>query len=238
MLTTGGGDSTRPSAHITIGHDRLKVYENNQVYMNDGQEFKLELHNPFTTNILITIRMNGTLISSRGLIIQPGQRIYLDRYLDTTSKFRFNTYTIEDTAENNSAIINNGQIDIMFYHEIQPIPMIRHYSYPYFQTDQNYYNYPTFNTDMSIGTNFTAMYSNRTSEKVTGRIGTGECSDQKFTNSDGTYSSIAFHACSYKVLPKSELPLILADIRQYCTKCNARLRKSTWKFCPKCGNII
>jgi rRNA maturation endonuclease Nob1 len=29
-----------------------------------------------------------------------------------------------------------------------------------------------------------------------------------------------------------------SEIRNYCNECGIRIRKSSWKFCPECGNEI
>jgi hypothetical protein len=115
-----------PSAYVAIGKNRVKQY-GNTVYMNDKQEFEIELFNPKSTPILVKIKLNGTYISTRGVYLKPGQRIFLDRFIDNNNKFLYSTYEVENSGEAKRAIANNGDVEIEFYDEYTPpqvIPVI------------------------------------------------------------------------------------------------------------------
>lgn len=106
-----------PEAYITKGKNRLRQNGTN-VYLSDNDEFEIELFNPKLTNVLAKIRLNGNYISSRGLVIKPGQRVYLDRFIDDTKKFKFTTYEVDGSnAAAKAAIALNGNVDIEFYDE-------------------------------------------------------------------------------------------------------------------------
>jgi len=104
-----------PSAFITKGKQRLKQYENS-VYLRDGEEFELELFNPTTEKILAKIKIDGNYISSAGIVLRPGERVFLERYLDDPRKFKFDTYFIDSkNSDAVNATRNNGLVEIEFY---------------------------------------------------------------------------------------------------------------------------
>lgn len=105
-----------PSAHVTVNRNRLKNY-GNKVYLKHGTNFEIELFNPLTKRVLVKIEIDGMAISSTGLILNPGQRAYLERWIDNDRKFLFSTYEIENSPEAKAAIANNGRVKISFYEE-------------------------------------------------------------------------------------------------------------------------
>lgn len=110
--------STMPAAWITSSTDRgRKSIKNGKVYLNDGSEFLIELHNPLTSCVLCDIKLNGQSISKTGLALKPGQRFYLDCFPDDKKKFVFNTYEVENTQESKEAIAKNGLLEVRFYKE-------------------------------------------------------------------------------------------------------------------------
>ena len=106
------------SAHIALNRNRLRSYEKS-VYLKDGSNFEIELFNGETVNVLAKIWLNGNLISNSGLILKPGQRFFLDRFIDTNNKFLFETYKVDASIETASAIANNGLIRVEFFREQQ-----------------------------------------------------------------------------------------------------------------------
>ena len=99
-------EQKRCSVNITSNKNRIKQYEDS-VYLNDGQQFELEIFNPHQFKVLAKISINSKEISQAGLVIRPGQRIYLERYLDVAKKFKFETYEVEDSTESKEAIAKN-----------------------------------------------------------------------------------------------------------------------------------
>lgn len=113
-----------PTAHIAVNKSRIKLYKNTgdmpTYYLQKGQEFSIELFNPTTDVILAKIILNGNSISQGGLVLNPGQRVFLDRYLDVAKKFLFDTYEVSNTEEVKKAIEKNGDFKVEFYRERVP----------------------------------------------------------------------------------------------------------------------
>ena len=107
----------KPTAHITKKKSRLKVYNGHVVFLNDKDNFEFEIHNPTNKTVLCKIKLNGEYISTSGVVLRPGQRVFLERFLDTNNKFEFSTYDVKDTSENRSAIDLNGDVSVEFYDE-------------------------------------------------------------------------------------------------------------------------
>jgi hypothetical protein len=107
----------KPTAHITKKKSRLKVYNGHVVFLNDKDNFEFEIHNPTNKTVLCKIKLNGSYISTGGIALKPGQRVFLERFLDSNNKFEFSTYKVKDTSENRSAIDLNGDVLVEFYDE-------------------------------------------------------------------------------------------------------------------------
>ena len=115
----------QPIAHICINKSRVKIYDKEtdpKVYLSKQTEFQIELFNPTTESVLAKITLNGNVISQGGLVLNPGQRVFLDRYLDVAKKFLFDTYEVANTQEVKEAIINNGDFKVQFYREMKSRP--------------------------------------------------------------------------------------------------------------------
>jgi ribosomal 50S subunit-recycling heat shock protein len=259
-----------PTAHITVDRDRLKIYNGNNplpsknmLYMHDGQEFQFEFFNPRQNNVLAIIYINGEKISMNGLIIKPGQRVYLDRFLDVSKKFKFETYVIDDSPETRHAISKNGDIKIEFYEECyQQYTLTTTNNTPYYfdfntqlinvQDSNKYSTQPgirrlyssTVNLSGDLNCNSLSCNSqpfldvNCTDKKETGRVEKGCSSEQKLTNSNLLFQHSILNIVEYKILPISEHNKDESDIRIYCPNCKYRIRKQTWKYCPKCGEEL
>ena len=118
-------ESNNEMAKIAINKSLLKEYKTNTdprvVYMNNGDEFQIQLFNPEQDTIGAEVSINGNKIPGI-LVIRPGERIWLERYLTEQSKFKFTTYEVNNPDEDSSvarAIANNGTIEIKFYREKQ-----------------------------------------------------------------------------------------------------------------------
>lgn len=257
----------KPTAHITVGKNRLK--KGKSVYLNDGTEFEIELYNPTSTLVSAEIYINNKRISNKQIVIYPAQRIHLDRYLDKSSKFKFSTYKVSGSdAEIKEAIKNNGLIKVIFYKERKD-DIINHTIFnkgifygndngwnnrnnilienPFFcDTTGTMYTSDASNTYTSSISNISGSLefkSDNLSKKITesGRVGEGSQSNQKLTSINANFSNIPLCEYEYNILPKSSKPVIDSNdinVTTYCTNCGYRKRKASWKFCPKCGNKI
>jgi hypothetical protein len=111
IVTNNQKDKSKPS-------DRgRKSIKNGKVYLKDGQEFEIELHNPLQECVLCDIKLNGQSISKNGLVLKPGERFYLDCFIDDKKKFIFKTYEVESSEESEKAIEKNGLLEVFFYKE-------------------------------------------------------------------------------------------------------------------------
>jgi hypothetical protein len=237
------------------------VYNGNTVFLNDKDNFEFEIHNPKQKSVLVKIKLNGEYISTSGVVLRPGQRVFLERFLDSNNKFEFSTYEVNNTSENRSAIDLNGDVRIEFYDEQEPVRNnmyvgnsliygngIVYGSGPYYGT--------TFSTTGGVGsTTTTSTYNNsnatftssvnsvdlnspRIKKSIeTGRVEKGDKSKQSFTNSYQDFNYNVEHQITFKILPLGTKNKTTEDIRQYCTECGTKT-KTNFKFCPSCGNKL
>lgn len=109
--------NSNPEAYITKGKQRVKQF-NGIVYLNDGDNFEVEIFNPTSGHILAEISLNGKRISNTGLVLRPGERVFLERYIDTNNKFVYSTYEVNGNNEQvKRAIVHNGIVNVKFFRE-------------------------------------------------------------------------------------------------------------------------
>lgn len=314
-----------PSVVVTSNHNELKLYQGNIVYLNDGDNFELRFFNPLQEKIGVEIMFNGIRKGDGYLVLNPGQDLTLDRFLDEQRKMLFETYTINgNNKEAVEAIEKNGVISFNFYKEYysnsnQQKNVNVNYDFPPKPT--RYDNQISFNgtlnystgqsgpcgpsgtsgaagnsgtsgtsgyhglagtksksrsittnsvTNISGNATFTSNYStlnnlngmgqmamfsspgifcnevdnlnlelNETFDSLeTGRIEKGDISDQRLKGVNMNFASSPFHSMTYRLMPYSTMNREIGEIRQYCEDCGYRLRKSSWKYCPSCGNKL
>jgi hypothetical protein len=108
-----------PQSFITKNKQRVKQYADT-VYLENGDEFELELFNPTQNKVLAKIELNGTSIGS-GVVLRPGERVFLERYLNEPKKFKYDTYFVDDNNPSvDAAIKQNGDVMVSFYDEEKP----------------------------------------------------------------------------------------------------------------------
>jgi hypothetical protein len=243
-------------AFITKNKQRLKQ-TNMSVYLDDKQEFEIELYNPKKTSVLAKIKLNGNYIKGGGIILRPGERIFLERFLDTNNKFMFNTYTVDGSKESLEAISENGKVSVEFYDEsfsdyIYRTTTITTYPTLYFCAQNTLgLNTPifsggsTFVGSITSNNNLTSANTSQVfnTEKLkasieTGMIDKGKASDQSFVESNKDFNYFSFKTVECQILPLSQKIYVSSDIKHYCTECGAKITKTSFKFCPICGNKI
>ena len=107
-----------PSVQITHKGNELKVYQGNVVYLNDGDNFELRFFNPTNFKIGVDILFNSTKKGDGYLVLNPGQDLILDRFLDEQRKMLFETYVVDGNNEAAvKAIQQNGLISFNFHKE-------------------------------------------------------------------------------------------------------------------------
>jgi hypothetical protein len=245
-LFTTGYHVLMPEAYPTIDKNRLKSY-GDKYYLNDGQQFQLELYNPnWASKVMVKIWMNGKCISPSGLVIGSNDRVYLERYLDTNKKFKFKTFEVDDVQETEEARERNGVVKLEFYQQYVP-STITYTNYPTF-TVNNTANLNHISTNWDTVTTHSgticASYTsdsfttNNLSKVETGRVFEGDISNQQMKTDYSSFMTQPFHTVEFQLLPQSLKPKELTEIRNYCSECGLRIRKSSWKYCPTCGNKL
>ena len=100
-------------AKLAMNKSLLKEYSYNNynrvVFLNDNDEFQIQLFNPKSQKIAAKIYINDVALSNM-IVLKPGERVWLERYLDKAKKFKFSTYEVDSSAEAQNAIRNNGNI--------------------------------------------------------------------------------------------------------------------------------
>jgi len=247
QTTTGGMSklysytTPNPEAFITQQKQRIKQFEKS-VYLKDNSEYEIELFNPFSNRILAKIKIDANYISAGGIVLRPGERIFLERFIDTNNKFVYKTYMVQSNNRLvDEAIKDNGNVEIEFYHE----NITHYYGYtryiPHGIWDIPHIGIPnniTY-TAQSTGTHFTSevLSYNTSNVKETGITEKGEHSNQHFENVNIDFNSFSFHNIVWKILPLSEKKYTTKDLNVlYCGNCGSKRKKTSFKFCPYCGN--
>jgi len=235
--------SAEPSAFITVRKQRQKQNGKN-VYLHDRTEFEIELHNPTNDSILAKISLNGSRISNSGIVIKPGQRVFLERYLDEDRKFLFETYEVSDSKTNQRAIENNGLVTVEFFNKMVFTNYGHLGGYTYFNSMPLLYGSGIVNGNSTITTsnglgNSSIIGNTSTSvAKIeTGRVEKGNKSDQHFDSSYEMFNTNVSWIKEWKILPYSAKDITTKDLIKKCSGCGTKV-KDNYKFCPQCGNQV
>jgi len=255
----------RPEAYITVKKNRLKLYEEKNHYLKDKSKFEIELFNPTSQKVLAKISLNGKQMAT-GIIIAAGERVYLERFLESPEKFQFNIFEVDDVKETKKARVTNGVVSISFYREqfngllfgngtstVTTYPSTLTLGTPYignvtYTTNNGQGICSTATSNVSSGN---ALFNNagvstfagpniKTAIDTveTGRVAEGGKSKQKLQKAAGKFNDYTTETFVYQLLPESLKVVNIGDIRAYCGECGVRIRKSSWKYCPTCGNTL
>ena len=246
--------SVVPQSFITKSKQRLKQHIDT-VYLNNGDEFEIELFNPTQNKVLAKIELNGKSIGN-GIILRPGERVFLERYLDDAKKFLFETYIVNgENSDALNAIKNNGDVTVKFYKELTIL--WNDYSWVttniFNQTGSGGFVTPTTTIGDSAYYNTNIVFTNDifipsmgdiksmnvntsfSDEVETGRVEKGSHSNQSFTYDYSSFESQPSWNNWWKIKPNSQKPLVKEDLVIYCTECGSKRKKDSHKFCPQCG---
>lgn len=240
-----------PCAYVTKNRQRIKQFGDN-VYLKDGSEFELELYNPSRKTVLSKVKINGTYITGGGIVLRPGERVFLERYLDDPRKFKFETYHVDGSVETQNAIAENGDVEIEFYNEKESIPTLNLNYNPLGGLHSNYGTYfnttigstdfgfkSTTVTSTTLGSNkesrFNGLRSKKLKSSETGRVEKGSNSDQSFKTVNKEFEYLTVSKSYWKILPESQKKYEIKDIVSYCSNCGSKRKKTSHKFCPTCG---
>lgn len=103
-----------PEVHISVNRNRVKLYDNKNIYLKSGTEFELEFRNNYTDTVKAEITINGEKQLS-SLVLDANESMYLDRFMDIDKKFLFDIYDVDNNETVKDIIKNNGLIQISFY---------------------------------------------------------------------------------------------------------------------------
>ena len=250
-----------PQSFITRSKQRLKQHVDT-VYMNNGDEFEIELYNPTQNKVLAKIELNGKSIGN-GIIVRPGERVFLERYLDEAKKFLFETYLVNGNNEEvQKSIENNGDVVVKFYDEVTTYPYYG--SIPVWNSNWNNsgtLNYPpgvrTFTTNgmgivgsslpnysyvndtvtssIDVNLNIPKLKKSKERHVETGRVEKGSESKQTFVYDNSNFNSFPCKTNWWKIKPNSTKVMVREDLTVYCTECGSKRKKDSHKFCPHCG---
>jgi hypothetical protein len=238
-----------PTAQISVNRNRMKTY-GTCVYLKSGTNFEIELWNPRQFKVMARIEIDGKPISASGIIVNPGQRVYLERWIDEPRSFKFSTYEAEDSEEGKNATANNGRVKVVFYDEVTKNYFPSGYwpgavitttggSFPPTTTTTDYfYSTNIIGGFANFSSNITASLNTSSSNIKsfeTGITEKGDTSSQKLQESSGDFNTWASTTVEWQILPESAKPIEINKVRSYCTECGTRVRASSWKFCPSCG---
>lgn len=260
-------------AKLAIRKSLLKEYKNSSneriVYINDNTEFQIEVYNPYNYVIGVSFSFNNNYQGNSSLlVVRPGERIWLDRYLDNDAKLLFSTYEINNIRQNREAIKDNGNLVIRFFkednhdwknniwisninknydwNELKPINVYYNNSYPNYSTCVSNADYTaTTATTSSINNSSlsksltSANYKTNFSNKIeTGRIERGSRSNQKLKDVNIDFEYFPFRTETIHILPTSQKPVTSNDLKKKYCTECGRKISPKYKYCPFCGNKV
>jgi len=260
--------SKTPNAWIvaTSNKGRKPIKLNNKIYLNNNEEFSIELFNPDKVNYMAKIKLNGILLSESGIVIKPGQRIFLDcdYGMDSKPKFIFKTYSVEDNSETSEAISNNGLVEVIFYKELvltnmfnslinSNLPIKRDIFYNNVKgglkrsmksiesniTNNSLLNDYYKNIESSLSDLENSF--NELKSVETGRVEKGDKSDMNFKSINMDFNNFPSNTIIYTLLPESRRPIEESDLPKskfnFCPHCGTKLL-NIGKFCHNCGEPL
>ena len=250
-------------AKIAVNKSLLKEYTSSKysrvVYLSDGDEFQIQLFNPEQYIIAAKIYLNSEELSDM-LVLRPGERIWLERYLDKSRKFKFSTYEVDDSPAAEYAIKHNGEVKVEFYKvktkkETSPIWInsISTYKSPepisiYYSSECNCIGDAVCTSAASYSREMTTASASLNGQSScastlddcntsieTGRVEEGGYSNQKFSYVNYDFDNWPFKTDIIYILPLSRKPITSNDLqKRYCSNCGRKLSPKH-KFCPYCG---
>lgn len=199
-----------PECKILINKQKRKVYgkKKNKIYLNDNDNIQINIFNTLNEKIGVQIEFNGKL-EENILVVNPGQKIMLDRFMDSKRKIKFSTYFVDgNDNRTKEAIKKNGDIKIFFWKEDTIYYNINNNTNYFNFVDgtfhENYTTYTKGSDTSSFISNISSNSSNDPSLLETGRMEKGEKSNQKMKKTDFV-PSFVFYTLKYKLLPFSKM---------------------------------
>lgn len=189
-------------AKLAISKSLLKEYSNSEysriVYMKNNSEFQIQIFNPYTYTIGINITIDNKSLGQT-LVLKPGERIWLERYLNEAKKFLFSTYEVNgESKQVQEAIAKNGEIKLEFFKERE--------QQVYVNTSITYFDRWNPNQILySKGIDEPTTYCNTTGDGGLGLCGTNAATFSIETSSAAT--STSYSATALNGLMKNATPI-------------------------------
>lgn len=180
-------------AKVAIDKSLLKEYSNSEysriVYMRDNSEFQIQIFNPYSYTFGVDITIDNKSLGNR-LIVKPGERIWLERYFTEARKFKFSTYEVSGTSrEVKEAIAKNGEIELRFYKEDEPIKLQNTCIHDYIYQPYTY-----------------KLYNDNYCDTIQGTSAVNYCNCDANFSLGLSSSNSSITSASYKSTPTAELP--------------------------------
>lgn len=211
--------------------DELRTYNENTIFLNNGNEFQIRLFNPLSEKIGIKIGLNEKY-SESFLILNPGQDVTLDRFIDDQKKMLFETYSYDSSNESaRKAIVNNGNVTIQFFKEKRTLPTFNSFSGQFFGLSGGTTNTYTRNGVYGSGQS-EVIYLN---DSITnGTLNLTNCNDNIGTLlvNDCTTTNLSMDNCTYTSdvdmnLDFKSQPLTKSSLSKSLRKETGRVEKGT-----------
>lgn len=259
--------TSQPTVHLTVGRSRRKTYGPAEYRLRDGEEYELEIHNTTQGTVGARVRVEGRPIGQTLLVLRPGERVYLERWMDRAQKFRFSTYTVDGSPESAAATANNGRVTVEFFREQQAyVPPVPDWTTVTYGSGIYAHTVDGRSTLGFAGDSTTAAYSCSTGSA--GSAGTGQhvnsmklSSPRRLVKSVSSAAPVVtgrteagsasgqafstvdltFESWAFHTASLRVLPLLAEsaeDARRYCTSCGTRAKKASWRHCPSCGTAL
>jgi hypothetical protein len=204
-------NESKPGAWIVNPKDKgRKSIKSGKCFLENDSNFEIELFNPLTVSVLADIKLNGQSISKTGLVVKPGQRVYLDCFIDDKKKFIFKTYDVEDTGEVLDAIQKNGLLEVFFYKE-DVITLCNWKSrfdkiivekwYPYYPTYPSYPNIWYSSTGGYSGTITTLGNTTFTTNSSNSLVGTTTTTNAYYSSNVNLSNTSSYNSSSVNMTP-------------------------------------
>jgi len=141
-----------PTCEVMVNKQNRKLYgkNKNKIYLNNGENFQLDIFNPLQERIGISLKINGIGGDDDLLVLNPGQSFMLERYIGTNRKLKFSSYDIDITnmteekvKQAKKAIEKNGKLEVIFWNEKIKQPVYNNYSNSSVSIDNPLFSTPT-----------------------------------------------------------------------------------------------
>lgn len=246
------------STKIAISNNVITGYKNEtnvtQYYLTNGTEFQINLANHVGDTFGAKIYINDEYLGSM-IVLRQYENISLERFIESSNKFKFNVYEVDDNPAVKEIIKKNGNIRVEWFKtKSKYTPQITNDTFLWNPNYTPFYNPFVFGTGDRISvtqlsnincntSNYVGVRSLDASNTIkTGRIEEGSKSSQTFKEVPFSFEDMPFSVEHIKLLdvsqkkePTPKSKTVYYETKVYCGTCGRRMKDKNWKFCPGCG---